>query len=124
MSLVSVEELMSDAEFLYPGGITLRRPSVVQLANEGENVQSWEPDVNIAAIVQPATAEEIAALPEGSRGSGAVKRVWSATALRMGDGETFEADVLVIGGASFKVVGEQEWDGHGYRFVLASEFLP
>lgn len=122
MSVVNVGELMSDPDFT--STIVLRRPAPARFSNEGENIASYEDDVDVVAIVQPATAEQVASLPEGSRGSGSVKRVWSATALRMGDGKTYEADVLVIGGASFKVVGEQEWDGHGYRFVLAAEFLP
>ncbi len=122
MSLVDVSELMSDSDFT--STITLRRPAPARLANEGENIASYEPDVSVTAIVQPADAQQIASLPEGSRGPGAIKSIWSATTLRMADGMENEADILVIEGVSFKVVGEERWDGNGYRFVLAAEFSP
>lgn len=122
MSQIDVSELMTDPDFT--STIVLRRPAPARLANEGENIATYAPDVNVTAIVQPADAEQIATLPEGSRGPGAVKAVWSATEIRMGDGKTFESDVLVIDGLSFKVVGEERWVENGYYFVLAAEFTP
>lgn len=120
--IVNVAELMTDPDFT--STIVLRRPAPARLANEGENIATYLDDVNVTAIVQPATAEDVLSLPEGDRGSGRILRVWSATALQMADGVARDADVLVVGGDSFRVVGEQKWDGHGYRFVLAKEFIP
>lgn len=122
MSLVNVGELMTDDEFMED--VILRRPSLTRFANEGEPIASYENDVAIRASVQPATADDVLSLSEGDRGSGALKRVWSASELQMADGETRDADVIVWHDKSFRVVGQQDWDGNGYRFVLAKEFLP
>lgn len=120
--MVDVSELMNDPDFAET--IVLRRPLAAQFAADGGSAAAYAPDVNITAIVQPADAQQISSLPEGSIGPGAIKSVWSATDLRMADGSTTEADVLVIDGLSFKVVGEERWDDNGYRFVLAAQFIP
>jgi hypothetical protein len=122
MSLVDVSELMTDPDFVTT--ITLRRPVPATFAVDGSSETTYAADVPVTAIVQPADAQQIVTLPEGSRGPGAVKCIWSATALRMADGAANEADVLIIDGISFKVVGEERWDDNGYRFVLAAEFSP
>lgn len=122
MSQIDVSEVMSDPDFT--STITLRRPVTASFAADGSSVTTYAADVPVTAIVQPADAEQIATLPEGSRGPGAIKSIWSATELRMGDGKTFESDVLVIDGLSFKVVGEERWVENGYYFVLAAEFTP
>jgi hypothetical protein len=121
MSLVDVSELMSDAEFMRT--ISLRRPSV-HLANEGEEIASYGADVDISASVQPATAQEVASLPEGERGSGRVVKVYSSTELKRTDGKTTIADVIIVDGESFRVVGVEPWGVHGYFKVLAAEFIP
>lgn len=122
MSQVDVSELMSDPDFTTT--IVLRRPAPARFGNEGENIATYLDDVSVTAIVQPADAQQVASLPDGSRGPGAVKAVWSATQLRMADGTTNDADVLVIDGVSFRVVGEERWPENGYYFVLAAEFIP
>jgi len=121
MSQVNVAELMTDPDFT--STIILRRPAAARFANEGENIATYEADVNVIAIVQPADAQQIATLPEGSRGPGEVKAVWSATELRMADGKTTESDILVIDGLEYKVVGDERWADNGYYFVLAAGFI-
>lgn len=122
MSVINVSELMTDPDFVET--IILRRPAPARLANEGEDIASYEPDVEVVAVVQPATAEQGASLPEGSRGAGPIMRVWSATQLQMAPGVGREADILVIRGLEYKVVGESDWDTNGYRFVLATQLVP
>jgi hypothetical protein len=121
MSNVNVAELMSDADFT--STIVLRRPADARLANEGENIATYEDDVDVIAVVQPADAQQIATLPEGSRGPGEVKQIWSATELRMADGKTFESDMLVIDGGMYKVVADERWANNGYYFVLAAQVI-
>jgi len=121
MGQVNVAELMSDPDFTTT--IILRRPAPARFANEGENIATYEPDLTVTAIVQPADAQQIATLPEGSRGPGEVKAVWSATELRMADGKTVESDILVIDGLSYKVVGDERWAENGYFFVLAAGYV-
>lgn len=125
MSLVDVSELMSDADFVRT--IQLRRPSV-HLANEGIAIPSYDPDVDILASVQPATAEDVALLPEGERGSGRIVKVYTGTEPKMSDGKATIADVLVVPSGSdageFRVVGVEPWGAHGYYKVLAAEIIP
>jgi hypothetical protein len=124
MSLVDVSELFSDPEFMR--AVALRRPTI-HLANEGESIASYDPDVDITASVQPATAEDVASLPEGERGSGRIVKLYTSTDLKMSDGKTTVADVVVIpdpDGGSFKIVGTEPWGPHGYYKALAVEFIP
>lgn len=124
MSLVDVSELLSDPEFMR--AVSLRRPTV-HLANEGEEIASYEDDVPFTASVQPANAEDIAALPEGERGSGRVVDIYSATELKMSDGKTTIADIVVVpdpDGGEFRVVGTEPWGPHGYYKALAVEIIP
>lgn len=126
MSLVDVSELMSDPDFMR--AVTLRRPAV-HLANEGEAVATYEDDVPFTASVQPATAEEVASLPEGERGGGRIVKLYTSTALRpdMSDGKTSIADVVVVpdpDGGEFRVVGIEPWSAHGYWKALAVEIIP
>lgn len=124
MSLVDVSDMMADPEFMR--AVVLRRP-VIHLANEGEAIASYEPDANFTASVQPATAEEIAGLPEGVRGSGRVVKLYTATELKFSNGTTDTPDVVVVpdpDGGSFKVRGTEPWLAHGYFKALAVEFIP
>jgi hypothetical protein len=124
MSVVDVSELFSGpdaADFMRT--VVLRRPSV-HFANEGEAIASYDPDVAFDASPQPATAVEIASLPEGDRGGGRVIKLYSSTELKMSDGKTTEADVVEVDGDSFRVVGIEPWGAHGYYKVLAVEFIP
>lgn len=120
MSLVDVSELMTDPDFVET--VTLRRPTI-HFANEGEAISSYE-DTSFVASVQPAKAEEIAALPEGERGSGQVYRIYTATELRMSDGKTDVSDVLVYGGKELRVIGQEPWGANGYFKFLAVEVVP
>lgn len=124
MSLVDVSELMSDPDFMRT--VVLRRPTY-HLANEGEAIASYEPDVEVLASVQPLTASEVAELPEGQRGSGRVVRVYSSTEFKASGGKTDLADLLVVSGVDageFRVVGTEPWGAHGYFKSLAAEFIP
>jgi hypothetical protein len=121
VSNVNVAELMTDPDFI--STIILRRPAAARFANEGENIATYEPDVNVTAIVQPADAQQIASLPQGSRGPMEVKSIWSATELRMADGKTVESDILVIDGLEYKVVSDENWSHNGYYFVLAAGLI-
>jgi hypothetical protein len=121
MSNINVAELMVDPDFT--STIILRRPAPARFANEGENIATYLPDVSVTAIVQPADAQQIASLPEGSRGPGEVKAIWSATELRMADGKANESDILVIDGLEYKVVGDERWANNGYFFVLAAGLI-
>jgi hypothetical protein len=122
VSLVDVSELMSDPEFM--SAVTLRR-ATVHLANEGEAISSYT-DTAVTASVQPATAEEIAGLPEGERGSGRIIKLYSATEFKQSDGDASVADVVVTVGANpgrFRVVGVEPWGDNGYFKALAVEIV-
>lgn len=126
MSLVDVSELFTDPEFMRD--VTLRRPTV-HLANEGEAVASYVDDVAFTASVQPATAEEIASLPEGERGGGRIVKLYTGTELLYTDGKDTAklADVVVVpnpDGGEFRVIGTEPWGAHGYWKVLATEVIP
>lgn len=126
MSLVDVSDLMTDPEFMRT--VALRRPSV-HFANEGEAIPSYEPDVEFLASVQPATAADVALLPEGERGSGRIVKVYTGTEPKMSDGKATIADIIVVpppepDAGEFRVVGVEPWGVHGYFKVLAAEIIP
>lgn len=117
--IVNVQELMTDTDFTRT--ITRQRPTTTR-AVDGSASNTFA-STDIIAIVQPATAKEIAALPEGTRGPGEMITVWSATEMRLGDGKTFEADVLVIDGHPHRIVGAEDWSASGYFKVLAERYV-
>lgn len=121
MSLVNVGHLMTNPRFVED--VTLRRPTV-HFANEGEAIASYEPDATIKASVQPMSAKEVAALPEGQRGGGTVYRIYTATALKFSPGKESISDYLVTSKGSLVVVGQEDWSGGGYYKFLAVEYVP
>lgn len=117
--MINVGELMTDPDFAR--ALTLRRPTG-SFGNEGEFTSTYA-DSSIVGSVQPATPQELEMLPEGSTVRDVIS-VWSATEIRMGDGNTAEPDVLVIDGASFKVIKAEPWGAAGYFRVFAEGFIP
>lgn len=117
--MIDVRELMTDPDFAK--GITRRRPTLA-VANEGEATYTYA-DRCITAIVQPAKPSEVALLPEGSR-LNEILSVWSAEDLRGAHGNTTESDVLVIDGASYRVVKAEPWQANGYVRAFAERFIP
>lgn len=120
---ISVAELFTDPDFMED--TILRRPTV-HMANEGEAIASYDPDVTFSASVQPVPASEVNELPEGQRGSGKVYRIYTATELKFSPGKTDISDVLYSErlDASMVVVGEEDWSGGGYRKFVAVEYKP
>ena len=117
--MIDVSEIMSDPDFTK--SITRRRATLA-VANEGEATYTYA-DRCITAIVQPAKPSEVALLPEGSR-LNKILSVWTACDLRAADGDATESDVLVIDGASFRVVKVEPWQTNGYVRVFAEGFIP
>jgi hypothetical protein len=118
--VIDVSELMTDTDFVRT--ITRRRPTGTRAA-DGSWSQTYV-DADILASVQPPEQKEIVPTPEGSRGTEDTVEVWSASEMRMGDGETYEADLLVIDGVTYTVVGNEDWSVNGYYKVLARQFVP
>jgi hypothetical protein len=124
--LVDVSELFSGPESEdFMEDVTLRRPAI-HFANEGEAIATYEADATIQASVQAMTAKEVAALPEGQRGSGNVYRVYTEEVLKFSPGKTDISDYLYVPSKDVNavIVGEENWSGNGYRKFLATEFVP
>lgn len=78
MANIDVSELMDDPDFV--DGVTVFRRSTAVGANGRQTITEIRTD-NVNAIVQPASGNTVANLPEGSRIDGAMS-VWTRFALR------------------------------------------
>lgn len=118
MSLVNVARLMTDTRFCRT---FVRRRQRGTFSNQGEYTSAYD-EQTVTGIVQPATPDVLKILPEGTR-LDSVRCVWSAEGLRVGDGKSFESDVLVIDGESFKVIRAEDWSANGYFEVYVEGFV-
>lgn len=122
--LVDVSELMTDPEFARE--FTRRRPTGT-FAADGSFSSTYDEAI-MMGVVQPANSDDMKTLPEGTRIDN-VRVFWvadseGAAAVRIGDGKTFEADVLVLGPELFRVIrAEPRREDGGYFRVWAEGFV-
>jgi hypothetical protein len=109
--LVDVSELMNDDDFAQP--FVVKRPTTT-LANHGVASTAYR-EINLIGIVQPATAQEIAMLPEGERSS-EIMNFWCTQELFPGDGKEITGDIAIFGGTKYVVIKSTRWGdvGSGY----------
>ena len=115
--MITVEELMNDPDFCTT--ITRLRPTVAYV-NEGERRATWERTDNLTAIIQPASTDDMKAMPEGISVEG-LQVLWTASQIFLGD-NTVDSDVVVYKGKSFRVVKSSDWSDNGYYQAFATYY--
>lgn len=118
---IDVSELNGDDDF--EGPITLRRPAVPTLANEGVASFTYLPDVQISADVEDASPADLKSLPEGTNLDDVIA-VWSGSELKIGDQSGQGSDVLIVDGKHYRVVKLEDWSENGYWMAFAERFIP
>lgn len=125
MPLIDMSELNGDDDFAEV--ITLRRPGVPSVANEGVVTPMYLPDQKIVATVQPASDADLKQMPEGANLTDVVA-VYGATALRIADQSGVQSDVLIRGslpgGKFYRVTKIEDRQKNGYTKALAERFEP
>ena len=121
---IDVSELMTDPEFARE--FTRRRPTGA-FAADGSFAPGYD-DSTLVGVVQPASSDDMKILPQGTRLDN-VRVFWVAdceedSAVRAGDGKTFESDVLLLGNEAFRVIrAEPRREDGGYFRVWAEGFV-
>jgi len=87
---------------------TVKRYPPVSIVN-GVFQNATPNNLSITGTAQPATAEQIALLPEGRRVNG-VMVVFTSTMLQTAEENSHNADIVVINGLDYEVVLVKKWD--------------
>lgn len=120
--MIDISELMDDPDFA--STITVTRAGVGAFVGEGIWAQGSSITFDMTAIVQPASAEDMAEfLADGEREKGA-KRVWSAAPLIMADGKGMQSDLFVHEGLTYRVAFSKPWELHGYSYSIGVSYVP
>jgi hypothetical protein len=112
---VDVSELMSDPDLVQP--FVVKRPTTT-LANHGVASTTYE-TINMRGVVEPATPQEIALLPEGERSS-EIMNFWCAQELLPGDGKTNTGDLAIVAGNKYTVIKSERWGAVGSGYFKAT----
>jgi hypothetical protein len=105
---IDVSELISDPDFAETFTIRRQTPTMV----DGET-RTTSADIAVTGAVQPASPAELKALPEGDR-TRDVRVFWSKTEILATRGSP---DVLVYGGAEFRVVKVEQRKNYWKAFA-------
>ncbi len=117
--MIDVSELMTDGDFTKC--FTVKRPAVT-IAVDGSLSTSYT-EFEVIGIVQPAKPSEILSMPEGLRIDDLIS-VWSLTPIHGSDGNKTGSDILLIGGAPWRVIKEEDRRDNGYTRVFATGYIP
>lgn len=79
---------------------------------EGRWVEGEPRRFETTGSIQPATTEEIQALPEGTRADGA-QTIWTTCDLKIGGLRDQEPDHVLFKGIEYEVRAEADWQHHG-----------
>ncbi len=112
--MINVSELMFDPDFVR--SFVVRRPSGAFDAT-GIYTSSYE-DFAFTGAVQPATPAELQMLPSGSTQENVIS-VWSAAEMRMDNGNDVGSDLVIVDGASYRVIKAEPRGDNGYFRVFA-----
>lgn len=112
---VDVGEIMVDPELVQP--FTVKRPTTT-LANHGVAATTYQ-ELDLSGIVEPATPQEIAMLPEGERSS-EIMNFRCAQELLPGDGKSTTGDLALFGGNKYMVIKSERWGAVGSGYFKAT----
>jgi hypothetical protein len=118
--VIDVSEMMTDPDFAR--SFTIKRPRGDFDASRAFRVQGYD-EIPAVGIIQPASPETIEQMAEGERSTELVE-IWSATAIRKGDGAAVLSDVVIDGDKHYRVMKAEAWQAHGYTYAVAEGFLP
>jgi hypothetical protein len=121
VAVIDVGEVINDPDFART--FTVQRPTGT-LANEGVSRKTWS-TLDRSGVVQPAEPADLAILPEGTRINNTIK-LWCTEELRVGDGKTDSADIVIVDAKKYRVIRSEEWPiagGAGYWKVWAEGFV-
>ena len=113
-----IAELMTDPDFAQPFQVERATGSF----DEGEWVPTAPTILYRAGIVQPASKDQLAVLPEGSRLNNVIV-VYCGQELHCDDADSQRSDVIVWHGRPYRVMAAKHWADHGYWQVWAGGFL-
>jgi hypothetical protein len=116
--MIDVSELMSDPDFAQT--IIIRRvPPGSGFKNEGEWREADRVPIEITAIIQPASSEDLTEFNlEGTELKGGI-RIWADQELHVHEDDEKRNDIIIWNRSEYHVIARKPWKDFGYWKALA-----
>ena len=114
MALIDVSELLGDPDFS-DAFVIIRQDAAVNAYGENELTET---QINVVGVVQPASPDTLARLPDSVRSQDAIT-VWYQGLLKSSAGGDTYPDVVVWGGYNFVVHSTDPFNNYGAGYVQA-----
>lgn len=110
--MIDASEVLLDPDFVEPFDVRRSTPGTFASGSEGVFQQGYQV-LHLIGAIQPPGPDEAKRLKEGVRIDN-IRCVWCVDEIKLGDGKTREADVLIFHGGNWRVFKVEDWRTNGY----------